>query len=56
MVFSWPGMGRLTILAVGDRDYPLILGAAALTAIVVVAGSLVADLLQALADPRVRDA
>lgn len=56
VVFSWPGMGRLTYLAIGSRDYPLVLGAAALTAIVVVAGSLVADLLQALVDPRVRDA
>ena len=56
VVFSWPGMGRLVSLAVSDRDYPLILGATALTALVTVAGSLVADVLQAVADPRVRDA
>ena len=56
VVFSWPGMGRLAFLAVGERDYPLVLGSVALTAMVVVLGSLVSDLLQALADPRVRDA
>ena len=54
IVFSWPGMGRLVFDAVGSRDYPLILGATALAALLVVTGNLVADLLQAAVDPRVR--
>ncbi len=54
VVFSWPGMGRMTYGAILARDYPLILAATALTAALVVAGSLLADLLQAAVDPRVR--
>ncbi len=54
--FSWPGLGRLTFLAISTRDYPLILGATALSAALVILGNLVADVLHALADPRVRDA
>jgi peptide/nickel transport system permease protein len=55
VVFSWPGLGRLTFLAISTRDYPLILGATALSAALVVFGNLLADLLHALVDPRVRD-
>jgi peptide/nickel transport system permease protein len=56
VVFSWPGLGRLIFQAVGARDYPLILGATALAATIVVLSNLLADVLQALVDPRVRDA
>jgi peptide/nickel transport system permease protein len=56
VVFSWPGLGRLLFQAVGTRDYPLILGATALSATLVVLSNLLADVLHALADPRVRDA
>jgi peptide/nickel transport system permease protein len=56
VVFSWPGLGRLLFQAVGTRDYPLILGATALAATAVVLSNLLADLLHALVDPRVRDA
>jgi peptide/nickel transport system permease protein len=56
VVFSWPGLGRLTFNAILARDYPLILGATALSAVLVVLGNLLADVLHALADPRVRDA
>lgn len=56
VVFSWPGLGRLIFQAVGTRDYPLVLGATALAATLVVLSNLLADLLQALVDPRVRDA
>jgi peptide/nickel transport system permease protein len=56
VVFSWPGLGRLTYGAVLARDYPLILGATALSASLVILGNLLADVLHALADPRVRDA
>lgn len=54
VVFSWPGMGRLTYGAILARDYPVILGATLLAAIMVVAGNLLADLGHAAVDPRVR--
>ena len=56
VVFSWPGLGQLTFNAILARDYPLILGATALSATLVVLGNLLADVCHALADPRVRDA
>ncbi len=56
VVFSWPGLGQLTFNAILTRDYPLILGATAFSAALVVLGNLLADVLHALVDPRVRDA
>lgn len=56
VVFSWPGLGRLIQAAVLSRDVPLILGVTAFTAVLVLLGNLLADVLHALADPRVRDA
>ncbi|MFQ5527265.1 MAG: ABC transporter permease [Thermoanaerobaculia bacterium] len=56
VIFSWPGMGRLTFNAVQGRDYPLVLGAALLTAVLVVVGNLLADVGHAAVDPRVRRA
>jgi ABC-type dipeptide/oligopeptide/nickel transport system permease component len=55
-VFSWPGMGRLAAEAIGRRDYPLVTGAALLAAVMVVLGSLLADLAARAADPRLRRA
>jgi len=54
VVFSWPGLGRTTYQAILARDYPVILAATAFTASAVVAGNLLADLLHAAVDPRVR--
>ncbi|MEE9562597.1 MAG: ABC transporter permease [Thermoanaerobaculia bacterium] len=54
VVFSWPGLGRLTYDSILSRDYPVILASTALAATLVVAGSFLADLLHAAADPRVR--
>lgn len=54
VVFSWPGMGRLTFAAIQARDYPLILAATALAALLVIVGSLLADIAHAWVDPRVR--
>lgn len=54
VVFAWPGMGKLMVDAIFLRDYPLILGGTFLFAILVMLGNLVADLLVAAADPRVR--
>lgn len=54
VVFSWPGMGRLTYGAILARDYPVILGSTLLAALLVVTGSLLADLGHAWVDPRAR--
>jgi peptide/nickel transport system permease protein len=54
VIFAWPGMGRVAVEAIFARDYPVIMGTTALSATMVVIGNLVADLLYALADPRVR--
>jgi peptide/nickel transport system permease protein len=56
VVFSWPGLGRLAFQAILTRDYPLILGATTISAALVILGSFLADVLQALIDPRARDA
>ena len=55
-VFSWPGLGTLAWEAIGSRDYPVIMGTAILVSALVVGGSLVADLLHRLLDPRLRSA
>lgn len=52
-VFAWPGMGMLAVEAVGSRDYPLILATTMMAAVLVVLGSLLADVTYALVDPRV---
>src|SRR6266700_8425343 len=53
-VFAWPGMGRLAVNAIFQRDYPLVTGAALVASGVVVLGSVLADVLYAVADPRIR--
>ncbi len=55
-VFAWPGVGRIMVEAVQSRDYPVVMAATAVSAVLVVAGNLLADLLAAWADPRVRGA
>jgi peptide/nickel transport system permease protein len=56
LVFSWPGMGYITAMAVSSRDYALVTSSVLITSSVVVLGTIAADLLYALADPRVRAA
>jgi peptide/nickel transport system permease protein len=53
-VFTWPGMGRLFVDSIGYRDYPVLMGLLMLTAVLVVVGNLLADLVYAVIDPRVR--
>ncbi|MFV2007419.1 MAG: ABC transporter permease [Longimicrobiales bacterium] len=53
-VFAWPGMGLLTVEAIGRRDYPVVMAASLIFAVMVVLGNLIADLLYGLADPRIR--
>ncbi len=55
VLFAWPGMGRLAYQALLARDTPLILGCAWAASLAVVLGSLLADLLSAWLDPRVRE-
>lgn len=53
-IFAWPGIGRLAVLAMLSRDYPLILGCTLVSGIVVIVGNLIADLLYMYVDPRIR--
>lgn len=53
-VFSWPGVGRLYLDSLNAQDYSVILGLLLMSSVAVLAGSLLADLLYAVADPRVR--
>jgi peptide/nickel transport system permease protein len=53
-IFAWPGVGRIMVEAVGARDYPVIMAATAVSAILVVLGNLLAEALAAWADPRLR--
>jgi len=53
-IFAWPGMGLAVVGAIGTRDYPLVVGGVIIGSIMVTLGSLLADLLYAWADPRLR--
>ena len=53
-IFAWPGIGRLLIQAISQRDYPLVQGIVIVTALVVSLINLAVDLLYAAINPRVR--
>jgi peptide/nickel transport system permease protein len=53
VIFSWPGLGRITIEAIVSQDQYLVMGSVLMAAVVLVAGNLVADFLLAWADPRI---
>jgi peptide/nickel transport system permease protein len=53
-VFGWPGLGRLMLRAIGTRDYPLMMGMFIVITVMVSAANLIADIVYALLDPRVR--
>lgn len=53
-VFSWPGLGLMTMSAVNSRDYPVIMGVCLMTAVIVVLVNLLTDILYALANPTVK--
>jgi peptide/nickel transport system permease protein len=53
-VFAWPGMGRLGVMAIFQRNYPLIMGIVMFSAVLIMAANLLADLGYALVDPRIR--
>lgn len=54
VVFNWPGLGTLTVDALGARDYPVLQGIFLLLSVTVVLANLAADLLYSFLDPRVR--
>ena len=53
-IFAWPGMGLAVVNAIGTRDYSLVVGGVIIGSILVTLGSLLADMLYAWADPRLR--
>jgi peptide/nickel transport system permease protein len=55
-VFAWPGVGRVLLEGVQARDYPVVMAASTVSAVLVVLGTLLADLLRGWVDPRVRHA
>ncbi len=53
-IFAWPGMGRVIYDAILQRDYPVVMATSFIFAALTVLGNLVADVLYAVADPRIR--
>jgi peptide/nickel transport system permease protein len=53
-IFSWPGLGRLTIQAINARDYPLAQGCILTIALTYIFVNLITDLLYSVVDPRIR--
>ncbi|MGW0204044.1 ABC transporter permease subunit [Nonomuraea sp. NPDC003201] len=52
-VFAWPGMGQLAVSSIGQLDHPVVIGFAMFVAVLVLVCNLAADLLYAVADPRI---
>jgi peptide/nickel transport system permease protein len=55
-VFAWPGLGRMLVAAVGQRDLPVVMGAVLVFALIYVVGNLLVDLAYLAIDPRTRRA
>ncbi|MEK7330733.1 MAG: ABC transporter permease, partial [Candidatus Eisenbacteria bacterium] len=53
IIFSWPGLGRITLEALLQQDQYLVLGSVLMASVMLVAGNLIADILLAVADPRI---
>ncbi len=53
-IFSWPGMGRMAYEAILARDYPIILTVNFISAVLVLAGTFISDMLYLVVDPRIR--
>jgi peptide/nickel transport system permease protein len=54
-IFSWPGIGRLTIQAIGSRDYYLVQGCILAIGLTYIAANLLTDLLYSVVNPRIRN-
>jgi len=55
-VFAWPGIGRMLVAAVGQRDLPTVMGAVLVFAVIYVLANLLVDLAYLVIDPRIRRA
>jgi peptide/nickel transport system permease protein len=53
-VFSWPGLGRLTLQAVADNDFPVLSGSVLIFTTLYVAANFVVDMLYMVVDPRIK--
>ncbi|MBN1929489.1 MAG: ABC transporter permease [Chlorobiaceae bacterium] len=54
VIFAFPGMGRVTVEAIFARDYPLIIANTFVSGVMIVLGNLLADVLYAVVDPRIK--
>ncbi|MDQ9821764.1 ABC transporter permease subunit, partial [Acinetobacter sp. 163] len=54
IVFAWPGMGRLVMTAINQRDYPTLMGIYLIMSISVAVVMLIVDIVYAMLDPRIR--
>ena len=54
LVFSWPGMGRLAVIAINSRDYPVMMGLFVISSCLGILGILTVDILYGFVDPRVK--
>ncbi|MFN7984683.1 MAG: ABC transporter permease [Vicinamibacterales bacterium] len=53
IIFSWPGLGRITLDAILTQDQYLVMGSVLMASVVLILGNLIADILLAIADPRI---
>jgi peptide/nickel transport system permease protein len=53
-LFTWPGMGRLFIESINDSDYFVLMGLLIVTSVLVLFANLLADVIYAVVDPRIR--
>jgi peptide/nickel transport system permease protein len=54
VIYSWPGMGDLAVTSLSQRDYPMVMAIVLLSAVGILIGTLISDILYAVVDPRVR--
>ena len=54
VIYSWPGMGDLAVTSLSQRDYPVVMAIVLLSAVGILVGTLISDILYAVVDPRVR--
>ena len=53
-IFSWPGIGQLTLSSIMNRDYSTLMGLNLVAAFVVIAANILTDIVYAFVDPRIR--
>lgn len=54
VVFSWPGVGRLVVDSINNRDYPVVQAAVTILAVALIVSSLIVDILYSIIDPRIK--